>query len=444
MPDGFKKAMRLWYSRADRPERVQYILGIDEVAEGTIDFSDMPFDNWLCVVNRKAPTATNAWNATALKAEGKLLITVADDWFPCEHWDTELLKVIPNLDGEYVVDLSTGGNDALLTFSVLTRKYFNRLSFDYGYQGGFFYPGYIGMYADNDFDALARRDGVVIRAKHLYFEHDHPLYTGKPFDEIYNRQHRNEAFDIGRRHFLRRLKEFNLKAPAGPGKTGNLAIMVPGESFSQAWLGAYTTILTSAIEDWRVSVQFGFSSNVYMIRQAMFNAVKAYKRSPDLVLWMDDDQILPVDGFKQLLSDMEEHPELAGVCGWSWCEDNIYGSEPRLSFGAVNGNGKSERMTADKMRRFNSDLIPISYSGFPTVLMRGEVFDKLDGNCFAPVFDAELFPPWGYAGEDVSFFMHAAEAGLRFAVDRRVKVPHLKLRCAEPVETASLAEAVSK
>lgn len=452
LPEGWKKAADLWHQRADRPERIEYILGIDSKADwkGRLpeDFPLPRFGESSIVVNQYRQCAVDGWNATARQARGKLLITVADDWYPCEHWDTELLKVLPDLEGDYVLDVSTGGNDALLTFSILTRGYFNRLTRDYGYEGGFFYSEYIGMYADNDFDAVAKRDGVVIRAKHLYFEHDHPAYNNtRKMDDVYRRQHRNEAFAVGRRVFLRRMKEFDI--PVSPSMRGEpeqanrvLAFLVPGENFSQAWVGAWTEMMTTAMEHYQVTVQFGYSSNIYLTRQAMWDALRTCTRKPDLILWIDDDQILTVDGLKRLLKDLEERPDLDGVAGWAWCEQNIYGGAPMLSYGVVNGDGESHRMTPEKMREAPGDLIEISYSGFPAVLLRGNVLDKCPDRAFLPIFDEAAFGPWGMSGEDSAFFFKCRSNGLKFAVDRRVKVPHLKLRCAEPVEGASLGVSV--
>ncbi len=39
---------------------------------------------------------------------------------------------------------------------------------------------------------------------------------------------------------------------------------------------------------------------------------------------------------------------------------------------------------------------------------------------------------WGFTSEDTTFFYRAHEAGMKFGVDMRVKVPHLKLRAIEP------------
>ena len=222
------------------------------------------------------------------------------------------------------------------------------------------------------------------------------------------------------------------------GKKGVIACVLPGEVFSQPWVGAWTEILCNLFEHYHVISQFGHSSIVYFTRQLMFDALKHVSPQPDLILWIDDDQILTVDGLKQLVRDLEDDPDLDAVFGWAWCEQNGYGGLPMLSCGIFNEQGKSERLRHADMMAMGADVIPISYSGFPAVLMRGSVLDRMGEKAFLPIMDDELYPPFGMSGEDVAFSVHAREQGLKFAVDRRVKVPHLKLRCAEPVQATSL------
>jgi len=222
------------------------------------------------------------------------------------------------------------------------------------------------------------------------------------------------------------------------GKKGVIACVLPGEVFSQPWVGAWTEILCNLFEHYHVISQFGHSSIVYFTRQLMFDALKHVSPRPDLILWIDDDQILTVDGLKQLARDLEDNQELDAVFGWAWCEQNSYGGIPMLSCGIFNREGKSERLQYAEMMAMGKDLIPISYSGFPAVLMRGSVLDRMGEKAFLPIMDDQLYPPFGMSGEDVAFSIHAQEQGLKFAVDRRVKVPHLKLRCAEPVLASSL------
>jgi hypothetical protein len=443
LPEGWKKAAELWRDRADHPKKIEYILGIDSVATWpdwrVVDEVLKPFWAWEVAHNSGRRCAVDGWNATAREAKGKLLITVADDWYPCEHWDTELLKVIPDLDGEYVVDVRTGGNEGLLTFSILTRAYFDRLTRDYDYRGGFFYPEYLGMFADNDFDAFARRDGVVIPAKDLFFEHDHPLYKNQPMDPIHEWQHRPEAWKVSDEVLRRRAHIYGFKVREKedqPKPRKRITCLLPGEVFSQAWVGAWTEMLGYLENRFEVAVVFGHSSNVYLTRQAMWNSVG---KDSDYILWIDDDQVLSLEGLQRLILDLEQRPEFDGVAGWAWCTGNIYGSaEPHLSCGTWDEDGSPARFDQAELFSGPDDLKPISYSGFPAVLMRGRVLESMPERPFLPIFDEKHFPPWGMSGEDAAFFFRGTEAGLKFAVDRRVKVPHLKLRCAEPVAITSL------
>ena len=51
-------------------------------------------------------------------------------------------------------------------------------------------------------------------------------------------------------------------------------------------------------------------------------------------------------------------------------------------------------------------------------------------NCFAPAMNPNH--PWGFNSEDVSFSIYARAAGLKMAVDRRIKVPHFKIAAPDP------------
>ena len=122
LPDGWRKAAQDWRDKCDNPGDVEHILVTDEPFRP----ESLPFADTKLVVNKGRRCAVDGWNTSAAHSTGKFLITVADDWFPCEHWDTELLKRIPDLDGEYVVEIDAGGDPGLLTFSLLTRPYYNR------------------------------------------------------------------------------------------------------------------------------------------------------------------------------------------------------------------------------------------------------------------------------------------------------------------------------
>jgi hypothetical protein len=198
MPDGWQKAAQHWFDTADRPEAVEHILCIDD---GKLVDPGWPFEQSTLVLNYGRKCAVDAWNRSAEFARGKLLITLSDDWFAPRHWDRELLRAVPNLDGEYVLDVDNQDNSyPLLPFSILTHAYYKRL-------GYLFYPEYIGMMADWEFTDVARRDGVVISARHLKFTHADPTKGTAQWDAIYERQRRPEAQLTGKLVYERRKAE---------------------------------------------------------------------------------------------------------------------------------------------------------------------------------------------------------------------------------------------
>jgi len=211
LPDGWKPAVQAWFDNCDRPETVEHILGI-HVDSGAFVYTPF-FPSSRLAVNHMRSCSVDNWNQAARESnpESKILITLADDLFPSPHWDTELLWLIsPDFDHEAVFDVDSGASNGLISHGIMTRAYFNRLTRDYGYQGGIWYPEYLGMRVDDDLTMLARKDGVVIPAKHLRFEHRHPQYGTAEWDDVYRLQHSEESFRIGDQVLERRKKEFGI------------------------------------------------------------------------------------------------------------------------------------------------------------------------------------------------------------------------------------------
>jgi hypothetical protein len=187
-PDGWRKACQEWYDLADNPEDCEYILCTEQTVE--LQRSNVPWKHFKKISNHNRHTAVTAFNTAGAVATGKVLITLADDWFPTPHWDTELLKLLPDLSAEAAVWVSTGGDNSIMTFNIVTRAYYERYN-------RMFYPEYWGMYADNDFTDVARRDGVIVDAKHLMFPHRHPLYGQGTWDGAYAYHNSSESYQHG-------------------------------------------------------------------------------------------------------------------------------------------------------------------------------------------------------------------------------------------------------
>ncbi len=481
LPDGWKQAHELWLSRCDHPEAVEYVITIDKartdeglpVIQNYFAEEASPgrsrsaqWCNVRCAINEGRQSAVDGWNTSAQASTGQFLITVADDWEPCEHWDTELIFALTEhhrkrvlsamagdfqknplppkalaqdsnpLDFEYVVDVRTQKNDTragvcspVLLFSMMTRPYYKRYS-------RIFHPDYIGMFADNDFTEQVKADGVVVDARHLLFPHSHPAYGTAKHDDVYAWQHREEAWAKGKETLLRRW----------PGSIPErVCVAFPGNNFSGAWVAHFLTTFSHIIQHYACTPMNVYSSNVHVTRAAIAKAFldSGYNSPSDYLLSIDDDNILTAEQFEMLMDDLKRHPDLDGVYAWSWIASDTYevAGDALTSAGRENflpmtyeelmgGPSLPELFEAGEIPS-KLPLRPVTHSGFPAVLLRRSALVKAGGWCaFIPVLTGEM--GWGFLSEDASFNYNAVKGGAKFAVDRRIKVPHLKVTSREP------------
>jgi len=428
-PDGWVRAFCDWSDKAENPARIEYVLCVDRGAL-TLEQIDAfrtrfngagHFGSFKIVENTGRPCAVDGWNAAAAASTGKLLVTVSDDLFPPAAWDTGLLTACADLDRQAALEIEAGSG-SLMTFSILTRAYYER----YGY---IFFPEYLGMFGDNDFTETARRDGVVVDAKHLVFTHEHPAYNTAAMDAIYAHQHRREAWAVGKATFKKRFPA--LYRPI-------LAVCVPGETYRAEWLKDWSVLLTYMASKFHVAPFFAFSSNVHVTRLAMWESMTTRLGPtipPDLVLWLDDDNTLTPAQFDMLVDDLDRNPDLSMVVGWCWAgKPSADRQNPLVSCGKFDENDLAVHYGYQSLMGFTaSDLVPIDFSGFPVVLMRHSAMEAAGPLPFAPRLNSKH--PWGFNSEDTSFCLNARDRvpGFLAVCDRRVKVPHYKYGFEEPV-----------
>jgi hypothetical protein len=158
--------------------------------------------------------SVDATNMAVACTTGDVIVVVSDDFEPCRNWVDELYK-IPELwqDRETVLKVGTGGtadDRGLLTLQILNRKRYER----FGY---LFHPGFVSMYADDDWSDAARRDGVVVDATHLTFPHHHWSHDSSvEMDEVYRLQNEPARYKFGEALYRwRRDRGFPVEMPAG-------------------------------------------------------------------------------------------------------------------------------------------------------------------------------------------------------------------------------------
>jgi len=312
---------------------------------------------------------------------------------------------------------------------ILSRVRYNRY-------GHVLYPLYESMFSDNDFLAVARRDKVVIEAKHLLFPHMHPLCSPNAVeawanrDEGYRVQNRDQAYAIGNAIFQARQNAKFTDQPATVSTAKPLVVVcLPGESFSMEWMAQWTETLCQLSTVYRVLPIFCYTTNVYTTRASLARAAADAK--PDYIVWIDDDNIVAPGQIQKLIEGLATGADI--TAGWCWLRSNAYEIIDYVSCGIWEGDKARPYRYGEFMEDLavtGNDLFKVGWTGFPVVVMRGDIFSKLPNHPFLPILTDSY--PWGHAGEDVSFCSRVIESGLTIFVDRTVKVPHLKRRADEP------------
>jgi hypothetical protein len=181
-PHRWEAVHRAWLRACAQPERVEYVL----VPEWDLDNGvSSRFGRLVIKRNQGRPCLVDAFNQAAALSTGRVLVVIADDFFPFPLWDVGLLHTLEGkLDEQVAVWASTGGaNDArFIVHPILTRAYYERYGFLFWYE-------YEAWFADNEFSDVAHRDGVVLDArKVLRFDHCHPSRGLVAADAINQRQ----------------------------------------------------------------------------------------------------------------------------------------------------------------------------------------------------------------------------------------------------------------
>jgi len=475
-PRGWRDAHDTWLSRADHPEQVEYVLAVHEsrweacnaqdvedykreypenyLPGASADLVTEPDHGWygfLRVKNSLRDCVVDQTNVAAAASSGQLLMGVQDDFFPPEHWDTLLLRARANHrmgilrmvkppaieDDECIILCSSdirasAENDkALMIAGAETRKRYER-------HGYLLDPDFQSMFSDNWRAYQARTDekaGLVsiIERLDIQFEHHHPIFGDNVMDDVYQLENRSVAYQQGAATLHQKMTGAKV-----------IAICLPGEVFRNEWVGTmFQTIQQLGNLGYITAPHWCYTSNVYCTRIELAQGALDFRPKADYVFWADDDNLVTGEEIQMLIEDLEAHPELGGVVGWCWCDHNE--SEGTIAATWTMSVGRQRmpdykclRLSADDLHAAfaksplitSDDMAPdVFWSGFPCVLMRRSVLEQLTPQAFAPLI---LPVNYGFTGEDTAFFINAHKAGIKFGVDIRVKVPHVKWRAIEP------------
>jgi hypothetical protein len=206
----------------------------------------------------------------------------------------------------------------------------------------------------------------------------------------------------------------------------SIALCLPGETFSASWVMGVIDALPAMNREYDLQVVNVFSSNPSVTRQTIARALLENPKGFDYALWVDDDNVLSQAHVRLLLETLDTYPAIDLVAGWCDISRSQYDfGDNKVSCGTFNDAGRCENFTHAEVLGAQG-LVNIDWTGFPCVLMRGELITHLGAKTFSSISDDSL--EWGFFGEDVSFCKRAKEIGAVMVMDPRVRVPHLKLR----------------
>ncbi len=470
-PQGWQDAYHAWIMRAAVPESIEYVLCVDERwgfekrADGDTTAEGMilpPFGTreplkalHRLVWNEGPKTAVSGWNTAARASTGRVLLCIADDFFPCKAWDLALLEALTSHsdvweDKQIVIWVSEGtpaDAQGHICHPIMSRA-------RYEHQGSNTHcPEYDGVCSDDDFTAHARQDGVILDASHIRFEHRHPGYGPGGFspnnpllDQAFWHHNKPEDYARGKAIFERRKRaKFGhgavaeqsapMDLPSIGDRSGSdtdpsiLGMCLPGERFEGAWVMGMLRLHSDLVSR-GLNILFGneFLTNVYVTRIVLAKAMLALPVKPKLILSIDDDNILTGEQYDRLVKGLNDNPDAMAIAGWCWVH---FEEEQRFfpSCGYFREDGKLGTLDPITFPA-QSEPMPIEWTGFPVILMRYELLERLGWRAFLPILDDRL--DHGLTGEDHAFCKRALDAGYQILVDPQVEVPHMKYRAIQP------------
>ena len=193
-PQQFFETLDLWIKTALCGYSLQ-IIGSFDLDDPTMNNADvrrrLAGYQMLTPFFRPHTSKIHALNADLDQATGVIIFPVLDDLIPTiSFWDEIMIQDMkenfPDTDG--ILYYPDQLNDHLCTIPVMGRKYFER----FGY---LCHPSYKSVYADNEFNDVAKALGKIKFIDRKVFRHDHPCAGNRPRDALNEIDNQNSAAD---------------------------------------------------------------------------------------------------------------------------------------------------------------------------------------------------------------------------------------------------------
>lgn len=195
-----------WMSMADIPDRIEWIVAMDNSdlnaigeTQGMIRAINRPQDSF--------STAVQNWNSAARLANGNLLFVISDDLFPFPGWDSKIQEIVGTRDPEaddFAIKVRDSPNtdDTALRHPVVSRKFYDRL--------GLFDDSFRGVLCDSDFTLKALLYSQILDGREAEFCHIHPHFDPSfASTDSHQKINRQVEYSFGRRAFNRKYSPFH-------------------------------------------------------------------------------------------------------------------------------------------------------------------------------------------------------------------------------------------
>jgi hypothetical protein len=209
----------------------------------------------------------------------------------------------------------------------------------------------------------------------------------------------------------------------------NVLFCLPGNSFSNNFLGSWTELLMSLSKNGiNPLLSMAQDAVVYYVRNKCLagNTLQGPNQKPfdgklpyDYMMWIDSDIVFRPEQFYTLLGHKKD------------IISGIYMMEGGRNFAAVKKwdkeffakHGYFEFMTIEDTK--TQGLVEVDYSGLGFMLVKHGVFESLEYPWFRPIFHT-IGTATDFSSEDVSFCTLAKQKGYSIYVDPSVRVGHEK------------------
>lgn len=187
-PEQAADAFYTWKGRASG--KVHHILSVDADDEKLNEYHHYFLVHGTPSINDNR-TMVEALNRCLSDDHEGIVVTLYDDMVPSEGWDEALLKAYQ--PGKlFRVDCG----EPLQTVCAGCASVFHQWGYVY-------YPGYVSMFADNDYQEHGEQEGLFVDCE-MKVTHNHPAHGTAETDATYERQNHGSAYNLGSKVLARR------------------------------------------------------------------------------------------------------------------------------------------------------------------------------------------------------------------------------------------------